>query len=84
MRAIICAALLALAITTAGAEEDLWSAGYQLTGCKKVVKEGGLAYGDVHSTVGFSAPTLAPPRSSRDRCPRLASAGLREAALTTP
>jgi hypothetical protein len=33
MRSIICAAALALAITTAGAEEDSWSANFVLRGC---------------------------------------------------
>ena len=53
MRAIICGALMALAITTAGAQQSLFSANSVLPGCKAVFEEGrGLGRQDTGYCVG--------------------------------
>jgi hypothetical protein len=64
MRAIICGALMALAITTASAQQTLFSANSVLPGCKAVFEEGrGLGRQDTGYCVGainaltFLAPT---------------------------
>src|SRR5215468_2229107 len=63
-RAIICGALMALAITTASAQQSLFSANSVLPGCKAVFEEGrGLGRQDTGYCVGainalvFLAPT---------------------------
>src|SRR5215813_3358445 len=64
MRSMICSALMALTITTASAQQSLFSADSVLPGCKAVFEEGrGLGRQDTGYCVGainalvFLAPT---------------------------